>query len=98
MSNIPTSNEVTHAVDSLMGTTSTAPNSVVGDFRRLLAVAIVLPAVIVIVDQWLIATRPSNPGIALALPLVFVVQVGILGMCTGRFVENAFLRCVVFTW
>ncbi len=79
-------------------TSRTATNRVISDYPSLLVVAVVLPGVIVFVDQLAINASHTVRGNPVLLPLLFVVQVGILGFCTGRYVNNLFLRCVVFAW
>lgn len=70
-------------------------NTIISDYPRLLAVAVGLPFIICVLDYLLIWTGGAHH---IVLPFVFVAQVGILGICTGRYVDNAFLRCVIFVW
>ena len=65
---------------------------------RLLAVSVGLPMVIVLIDQQVIAACETMFKLRAFLPILFVAQVGVLAACAGRFVENAFLRFVVFAW
>jgi len=65
---------------------------------RLLAVSVALPATIFLVDQFAIGLSASRPGLRGLLPILFVVQVGALAICAGRFIDNVFMRCVVFVW
>lgn len=73
------------------------PDTITADLPRLLAVAVGLPATIVVVDHVVIGQNPTLGGLPVA-PLLLVAQVGVLGFCTGRYVRNVFLRCVIFAW
>ena len=77
---------------------STAPAS---SLRRLFLLTVGLPAVIVIADEWATGFLRQQRWSALGMGVVyvlFVVQVGLLGIVVGRFVERWFLRWVVLLW
>lgn len=77
---------------------SAATNSLLTDLPRLLAVTVGLPVAVFVIDQWAIQASKTFYPLGSLLPILFVVQVGVLSASAGRFVENVLLRCVVFAW
>jgi hypothetical protein len=70
-------------------------------WTRLLVIAVGLPAVISVVDQWAFreADRQSwSPEIALVLYGLFVAQTAILCWAAGRFLDHWIWRAIVIGW
>jgi hypothetical protein len=66
---------------------------------RIFFVGAIVPSAFVSLDLWLIARMESGGAGAAALLLAaFVVQVGLLGILCGKFVEPAWLRWVIYAW
>ncbi len=78
--------------------TPKAPQRLRSDWLRLLAVSVGLPLVICLVDQWATNAAQSVVAIRMSLPVLFVIQVGLLAVCTGRYVDNILLKGAVFIW
>ncbi|HJN07881.1 MAG TPA: hypothetical protein QF564_04270 [Pirellulaceae bacterium] len=75
-----------------------ATSTFLAGLPRLLVVAVGLPIMIVLADQLAIEASKSIAAARIVLPVLFVAQVGVLSACAGRFIDNVFLRCVVFVW
>ncbi len=68
---------------------------------RLFLVAVALPAVIVVVDYWMLELWPRrswSPTTLVTVYALFVCQVGVLGLTIGRYIEFPLLRWIVFAW
>lgn len=69
-----------------------------GSLPRLVMVALGLPVLIVLADQWVMTLSRSMYQITPLIPLLFMAQVAALGICAGKFLDNVAVRVAVFAW
>jgi hypothetical protein len=65
---------------------------------RLLLFAVLLPAAVAGTNQWLHAAIPSAPSLRAWLYPWMVFTTAVLSWCSGRFLQPAWLRWLVFAW
>jgi len=71
------------------------------NLRRLFLVAVLLPAAIVLIDQWSLSgygIRQPPLFRTLVVYAVFVGQVGLLGWVVGSRLSHSVLCCAVYVW